>query len=455
MNALCATPPAGFRDPRALAGLPADTPLCVALSGGADSVALLAILGTTPPLYAIHVHHGIRGEEADRDEQFCRELAATLNIPLTVLRIDAPALAEERGVSLETAARDGRYAVITAYMKENSIPLLVTAHHANDQLETVLQHLLRGSGLAGLCGIPVCRSLGEGLSVVRPLLTVTRAELREYLAAIGLGFVEDSTNAELCCTRNRLRLEAIPALESLYGKGVKNAARCAVLLAEDEAYLQSVADEFLKKEGREPPLAALASLPRPVFARVMRKILPALPEQIHVNALADFCRKATPNAVLDLPQCRMATTGGRLVCTTRPRSIEDYELTLRLGKNELPAIDGSVILCKNGKPCDIPPTNLHKYTTRISLSSFTIKGELSVRNRRAGDRILHEGMHKAVRKLATDLPSAVRAYMPLLTDGDGILAVPFAEPRQKGGPLLRDGAFGTKNNDITLYFYFN
>lgn len=455
MSALYTTPPAGFRDPRALAGLPATAPLCVGLSGGADSVALLAMLSALPPVFAVHVHHGIRGEEADRDEAFCRRLCRDLHVPLTVLHIDAPILAKERGVSLETAARDGRYAAITEHMKKAGIPLLVTAHHADDQLETMLQHLLRGSGLSGLCGIPACRPLGDGLLVARPLLTVTRKALRAYLADVKLSFVEDSTNADPCCTRNRLRLEVAPVLEELYGGGAKNAARCAAILAEDEAYLQSLAADFLQKEGDEPSLAALAALPRPIFARVMQQWLPTCPEQVHVDALADFCREAEPNAMLSLPKCRVSARKGRLARSEDDLFAADYEILLKIGRNEIPAIGGLAILCKNGENCDLPPTNLHKYATRISLSTATIKGGLTVRNRRTGDRILHEGMHKVVRRLATDIPPTVRARMPLLTDEDGILAVPFAEPHKKGGALLRDGAFDRgKETDLTLYLYF-
>jgi tRNA(Ile)-lysidine synthase len=112
-------PPAEFLDPNELLHLhPTETvPICVALSGGADSVALLAMLADRTALSAVHVHHGIRGEEADRDADFCRALTDRLGIPLTVLNIDAPALAKARGVSLETAARDGRYAVIEAHMR--------------------------------------------------------------------------------------------------------------------------------------------------------------------------------------------------------------------------------------------------------------------------------------------------------------------------------------------------
>ncbi len=446
--------PAGFCDPRTLAKLPIATPLCVALSGGADSVALLAMLADAPPVSAVHVHHGIRGAEADRDEVFCRCLTERLGVPLTVLHIDAPALARDRGVSLETAARDGRYAAITAHMKSANIPLLVTAHHAGDQLETMLQHLLRGSGLTGLCGIPACRPLDEGLFVARPLLAVTKDALRQYLAEAGLDFVEDSTNADPFCSRNRLRLEVTPVLESLYAGGIKNAARCAARLSEDEAYLQGVAAEFLKKEGAEPRLTALAELPRPIFARVIQKLLPTDLQQVHVEALYAFCRKAEPNAALCLPQCRVTARGGRLALLEDEPPTTDYEIPLKTGLNEITAIGGLAILCESGEFCELPLKNLHKYATRISLSTATIKGRLSVRNRRAGDRILHEGMHKAVRRLATQLPPAVRAYMPLVTDENGILAIPFAEPHRKGGALLRDGAFDRGRFDLTLYLYF-
>ena len=446
--------PEGLRDPRALAGLPPDTPLCVALSGGADSVALLSLLKDSGPLSALHVHHGIRGAEADRDADFCRALASRFHVPVTVLHIDAPALAAERGVSLETAARDGRYAAMTAYLKKEGIPLLVTAHHADDQLETVLQHLLRGSGLSGLCGIPACRPLAHGIWVVRPLLGVTRAELRAYLEKSGLDFMEDSTNAQGCCTRNRLRLEVLPVLDRLYPGGTKSASRCTETLTEDETYLSALADEFLQREGTEPPLAALAALPRPIFARVMRRLLPAPPERVHIEALAAFCRRAVPSASLSVPRGQVVAVNGRLTLAEREIASCDYEILLHEGQNTFADGNGLAVLVRDGETCEFHPTNVYKYSTRLSFCSAIIDGKVSVRPRRAGDRILHGGMHKAVRRLKqiSHLSPAVRARMPLLLDGSGVLAVPFAAPR----PLLRDGAAPKHSPpDITVFLFFN
>ena len=205
-------PPSGYICPRVIAGLEADAPLAVALSGGADSVALLHILTSEGQgrVHALHVHHGIRGAEADRDEQFCRLLCDRLGVPLCVVHTDVPALAREKGLGLESAARLARYDAFSAFLREQELPLLVTAHHADDQLETMLQHLMRGSGLRGLCGIPAYRALAHG-AVARPLLQVTKAQILAYCEENGLEFVQDSTNDEPCCPRNRHMLGSLRA----------------------------------------------------------------------------------------------------------------------------------------------------------------------------------------------------------------------------------------------------
>ncbi|MBE6690907.1 MAG: tRNA lysidine(34) synthetase TilS [Ruminococcaceae bacterium] len=440
--------PDSFRDPRALAGMAPDTPLCIALSGGADSVALLTMLSEDPHLSAVHVHHGIRGAEADRDADFCRALAKKHGIPLTVLRIDAPALAKARGVSLETAARDGRYEAILSHLRQNGIPLLATAHHADDQLETLLQHLLRGSGLRGLGGIPACRPLGEGIFVVRPLLLLTKKELLAHLADCAQDFVCDSTNEEGCCTRNRLRLEVTPVLEELYPGASAAAARCAEALREDERYLEQLADEFLQSEGREPLLASLAALPRPLFLRVMRQLLPTDPAWVHIDALAAFCQKATPHATLSLPGVTVAAENSRLCLLREAAPVSDYEILLRPGENPLPC-GGKVLLCEKS---DTPPASIcHTFVVRLPLCSANIKGALRARNMRAGDKIRSGGVHRAVRRMSGPaVPSATRARMPLIVDDAGIVATPFGQNHN-----IRDDVFQKDGTDLVVYLLFD
>lgn len=442
--------PVGFVPPHVLAQTSPDAPLAVACSGGADSVALLHILKKTyaGALCAIHVHHGIRGAEADRDADFCRALCARLDVPCTVLYVDVPALAEKNGMGLESAAREARYEALLAEMKQRGIPLLATAHHADDQLETMLQHLLRGAGTRGLCGIPALRALADGYAVVRPLLQMTKAQILDYCKENGLDFVVDSTNEEPCCPRNRLRAAVMPVLRELWPAGAARAARAAAALAEDEAYLHGLAAEFCSREGDAPRVAALSALPRPIFVRVMQILLPIPPEAVHIDALWALVQSPAPHKSLSLPCACVRIEQERFtVCREAREAVADYEMPLVTGVHPLPDGIGVAVLADKGTNCIPDGMNVYRYETRIDFCSATIKGGLLLRNRRAGDRILAGKCRKVVRKLPSmaKLPLDVRERMPLLCDGDGVFAVPF-------GPL-RDGA--KKGADQTLYLFFN
>lgn len=437
------------RDPRELVGLAEGAPLLVALSGGADSVALLALMVKHPPVYAVHVHHGIRGEEADRDAAFCGEIAARLGVPLETLYIDVPTLAAERGESLETVARDARYEAITQYMKQRGFALLVTAHHADDQLETMLQHLLRGSGTRGLCGIPAVRDLAEGIFVARPLLDQPKEAILAFLECEGLPFVTDSTNEEACCQRNFLRLRVLPLLKELQPNAPQLAARCAASLAGDEAYLDGLAADFLEKEGSEPTVAALRALPRPVFVRVLRRLLPEAPTVTHVDAIHRLLCEAKPHAALSLPpSIKLQIENGRLLTLQKKNARGSYKHILTEGINKIKGADALIVVTRHDDRTITPPdANLYKYTTKLSLNSAIIRGTMLARPRSEGDRVLVGGMHRAVRRLASlsHLPLDTRRAMPLLADDEGVLAVPFF--------TVRDG--GDKDADLTVTFYFN
>lgn len=440
----------GFRDPLMLAELPAGTPMAVALSGGADSVALLSLLRDRENLSAIHVHHGIRGTEADRDAAFCRELTNSLHIPFYLLHIDAPTVAKQTGESLETAARQARYAAMTALMREKGIPLLLTAHHADDQLETMLQHLLRGSGTRGLCGIPACRPLGDGLFVARPLLSVPKAELLDYLTSENLSFVTDSTNEEFCCQRNFLRLRVLPLLRELQPNAPALAARCAEALTGDEQYLDGLAAEFLAREGEHPHKDALLALPQPIFVRVMRRLLPEPPSALHLASIRTLLSSEKPHAALSLPsRVHLSLHRGQLTVSQKS---ENMSYTMQLYRDEAALradpMPDAIVLTSTPSPqtkLRLEADYTHHATAKIRTAD--ISGELFVRARRAGDVILAGGMHKAVRRLAalSELTPTIRARMPLLCDENGIVAVPL-------GPV-RDSA--RRDPDLTVYFYFN
>lgn len=443
------TPPIGYTPPHALAGLSEQVPLAVALSGGADSVALLHVLTRCykGALCAIHVHHGIRGAEADRDADFCRALCEKWGVPFVLLCLDVPALAAADGLGLESAARAARYRALAEEMKKKEIPLLATAHHADDQLETMLQNLLRGAGGRGMCGIPAVRPMEHGALVVRPLLQMTKAQILNYCKENGLEYVTDSTNEEPCCPRNRLRAEVLPVLRELWPRGAARAAACAASLAEDEAYLRSLAEDFLKKEGKTPPVAALCALPYPVFARVMQLLLPKPPEATHVRALWQMVGTARPHAALCVPGGCVQIEQGRLTLVEKASTAGEYEIALSDGVTELPCGIGVAVLGAAGENCISHLKNIYKHETRIDFCSAIMNGRPIVRNRRAGDRILSGGCHKAVRKLPcmARFSPATRKSMPLLCDADGVFAVP--------GGTLRDGA--KKNADTVLYLFFN
>jgi tRNA(Ile)-lysidine synthase len=219
----------------------------VGLSGGADSVALLRALcrvkgGMTGRLVAAHFNHGWRGEESDGDERFCRELTESLGIQCV---FGSGAAADEKSKTEEGARRD-RYAFFRRAAEEVGARYLVLAHHRDDQVETVLQRLIRGTSLRGLAGISRLRRLSEWTTIVRPLLSCPRTAIEKYLAALKQPYRTDSTNANPAWLRNRIRGELIPLLEAKYAhQASRSIARLAAESAEAMDYLDALAREAL------------------------------------------------------------------------------------------------------------------------------------------------------------------------------------------------------------------
>ena len=223
----------------------------VAVSGGADSVALAYALHHWKSRYPltltiIHLNHGIRGRAADEDARFVSELAWRLGLPCVQARADVPELARKKNISLEMAAREARYDFFAREAKALGAQGVVTAHTADDQVETVLLKLARGAGAQGLCGIPY-KSAWHGTVLARPMRDVTHQDAIRFLKSHGLRWREDRTNNDLDFLRNRVRHEILPLLESRLNPRIRQSLlRISEVLREENAWFDRIARDLLQ-----------------------------------------------------------------------------------------------------------------------------------------------------------------------------------------------------------------
>ena len=262
----------------------------VALSGGADSVALLSVMrelskefGFT--VYAAHLNHCLRGEESDRDEEFVRSLCESWGIQLFCEKADVNGFADSEGLSIELAARKVRY----DFFERVGIGAIATAHTASDNIETFLHNAVRGSGLRGITGIPPKRG-----RFIRPLLDVTREQVEQYCAEKGLAFCVDSTNADEQYTRNFIRHSVIPQLKKVNSAAVLNVANLCESLRNDADFIESAVDlaygDVQVKGGLD--VEKLKALHPGIRSRIIAKAYEAevgtVPERVHVNAIVEL-----------------------------------------------------------------------------------------------------------------------------------------------------------------------
>ena len=400
--------------------------VAAAVSGGADSLALLhAMLRLREELgirevAALHIHHGLRGAEASRDEETVRTLCARWEVPYTPYFVDAAAEAARCHEGEEAAGRRLRYAVYAQWTVQGW--LVLTGHTRSDTAETVLLHMTRGCGIAGLAGIPPMRD-----GVCRPLLGCSREDTERYCREQGIPYVTDSTNSEVRYARNRVRLTVMPELRQINPQAEEALVRLAAHARETEELLEALAREWLQRATlREGVLSAevLREAP-PLLARTALRL--ALPpcdmEQKHWEAL--YALLQAPGAVT-LP-------GGRTVRSTRRQ--------LCLGEEvppppfRYPVTPGESVHigrhCYTARVYPCPEffclQKVHKKLFSFSCSYDIIKDDLYVRQRQDGDRYRPVGRGgKTLRKLWNEagLSACERAELPVLCDGSGILLVP-------------------------------
>jgi len=306
--------------------------VCAAVSGGADSMALLYFLckyrDRLGGLSAVNIDHGIRGAESARDSEFVAAYCRENNIPLMFYKSDVPGNAKRDNMSIETAARAARYKIFEALLNGAGAPdYIATAHHLNDNAESVLLHLFRGGGARGLSGMEyVVRG-----RYIRPLLDVSRREIEEYVKTNKIPFVEDATNADIYYTRNFVRHEIMSRIEERFPGAAERIVAAARDVGKDDEFLNRWIDNGqLKEKGNNcqlklglkegdiaialSALAESALAPRAVFA-VLRKLgINEDVERRHIEIILDFASKGKNGSALDMPDgLRVRKEHGRIV----------------------------------------------------------------------------------------------------------------------------------------------
>jgi len=306
--------------------------LCVAVSGGVDSVCLLwALHRAAGPrslsLSVAHVNHGLRGVESDGDEDFVRGLAAKLALPFASRRVDPGSFRDSRSgrarPSPQEAARSLRYAALREMAGELAAERIATAHHMNDQVETVLLRLLRGTAPDGLGGIP---RIGHGGSVVRPFLGVSREEILAWACAEGLEWREDRSNADLQYRRNSLRATWIPKLSEEFNPQLLNAvARLADAQRMDSAWIaglvEAEADRRFRWRGEELEIARAEweSVPDALALRLARRAMEEMGRgrevtRCHLQRMVEFWRQGRTGTRIELPGHLVLRCERKLFC---------------------------------------------------------------------------------------------------------------------------------------------
>lgn len=418
--------------------LPPGTVVLCAVSGGADSVCLLHRLcrlrgALDIRVAAAHYNHMLRGAESDRDEEFVREFTALCcgrerwleadggvreipAAPLIVGRGDVAARARESGRGLEETAREMRYAFLRQAAREAGADVIATAHNAGDNGETVLLHLVRGTGLRGLAGIAPVR---EGL--IRPLLTTSRGEIEHYLRYYGLPFMEDSSNRSDTYTRNRIRHQVIPVLEDICPGFLTRMTETAARLRQDEDCLARLAAPIAaqareREDGLEIEARVLAQAHPAAAVRAARMLVGRMTAgndnctAAHLKGLIGLCRGEDPSARLDLPGLLSARREYALLVLTRRRPAPLRERTPL-------ALPGTTLAGTYCLECREAVFAGEGHSGNDFFLSAERCGAVTVRGRAPGDKIHRPGRRgRSLKKLLIDekIPLSRRDELPVL-----------------------------------------
>ena len=400
----------------------------VAVSGGADSVCLLDLLHKMEEeleiqLVVAHFDHGLRPGVDEAETQYTKSLAASLSLPFETEKAGAQL---RKGGSLEERARIERYRFLEQTKEKHSAHKIATGHNRNDQAETVLIRLLRGSGPSGLSGIPPFRDD----TIIRPLIEITRREIEAYLEGRGLRHVTDLSNLESHYLRNRVRLELIPELERYQPRIVEILGQMSNIMRSDDERLVKEAEGWLTHSARSEeagiriPVHPFTMLPEALKGRVIRCILTQTGGTLrrigfrHIDAILQIAKGGKPQAQVKLPNAvTVKRVYNELIFTgSRDIEAEDFFYTIPgPGKFPLRAIRCSVLVEEVEK---VSLSNMKTALPVAFLNADHLVYPLMVRNFRPGDRFVPLGMsgHRKLKDFFIDLkvPSETRRRIPIL-----------------------------------------
>lgn len=415
------------------------------VSGGADSVCLLLLLCSLKSrldlrLFVVHVEHGIRGEESLADARFVRDLCKRLSVPCQVCPVDVPGRAKRLGQSLEEAGRTARYEIFEREARaleerHGRKCRIAVAHNANDNAETMLYHLARGTGIRGLAGIPPERG-----RIIRPLLALKREEIEAYLEEKGQKFCRDATNETDLYRRNRIRHRILPVMEELNPEAVRHMGRTGEMLGELDAWLQEVADRVLG-EAVEPDglrKEPLRKLPEPLRREVLHRWIARIWGENrdiscrHVEALAELL-EAPAGKEIWLPGGRRVISTYRHLTTAEEDGREPVVGAVMLSGRQLTE-QGTMEMAAGGYRFSFALRRREK-NAEIPRKSYTkwfdydkIKDDFEIRNRQPEDYLVidDQGRRKPLNRYFIDekVPRDRRDALPLLACGHHVIWVP-------------------------------
>ena len=373
----------------------------VGFSGGADSVMLLCFLceyrrrNMDFNIAALHVNHGIRGAEADRDEAFSRRFCDSLGIEIIVSHFDIPKISKERKLGVEECARECRYSEFGRVISEREeLSSIAIAHNADDNIETVILNMMRGGGTRGLSGISPVRD-----NIFRPLIYCKKSDIESLLNKFDVGYVFDSTNAEDEYKRNFVRHKIVTALSEISDCPQDMCTRSSRNLRLDDEYISSVADEFIRTHEKITNSDLLA-LHESVFARVIAGISGVSVSYTNVRDIRALLNKN--NFSYSLPESKVFVSEGGVSFVRDFYECTDisYCLEINLGINDFEDFDSVVYL--SDKKCEKTSLKIYKLSTQADLSSAIIEGDLYLRPRREGDSLYFGGMTRKLKKVYCD-----------------------------------------------------